>query len=326
MTWKCIVGLLIVLALSPGSAGAEMLFSFDGSVDFQQQLLSVTIHLQDNNAITAEVDMASAEHFGVKVVINHLRIRAFDISTELDCALEVMSGENEVEPFLCGTVRSRYSLINYKPVQELSGYFKIQGGRLYLESVQWGSFFCDGYIGLSLPRDVKLALKFDDARASDISVLMGCSGEEAELSGTIRGTLNISGFLDRAVVAGQLTAYDGFLGVFEYDVVRLNFEGLYPTVQVSDSSFTGADGLSFNLQGSVDLRESCDFQQGVSSLRMSPLVYERGDVSEWTIRRREEENSVRRSELKYRVRQHDTTGMSLEEDDGMLGVEGSIQF
>lgn len=318
--------MLVCLALSSTGAYAQRLSIVDGFLDLTQQALNITFHPQEESTVALKLIRSSDNAVDATVQIEHLTVGTFVVSTQIKSTLEFVRGEKGSEQFLRGKISSRYSLINYKPVHEISGYFRIQKGRLYLESFSWGSFTCNGYIGLSSSHEIDITVEFDEARASDIALFLGCSDEELDVSGVVTGKINISGFLDRAMLKGNLVARDGFIGESEYNIIRLNFEGLYPTLYISDSRFSDAEGLSFNIDGTFNFGEGCDVAKGMAGLKMSPLVYESDDFREWTIRRREEEGSRRLSEFKYRVEKEDKGGLSLQEGTGILGVEGSIKF
>ena len=307
-----------------GNVYAVAGMSFGGSVDLDGQALRINLTPEEGSSVDVAIQRRSDERSDFIANIRHLRIGLFAVTTELSGSFEAIRSGNDMR-VIRGALRSQYSLINYKPVDEVAGSFRIQDGRIYLQSLSWGSFLCEGYIGLVPPHEIAVTFSFDEAQASDLALFLGCAAGEGQLSGAITGAITISGFFDRTMVRGHIVARDGFIDKTEYGVFRASFEGLYPTVYFSDSSFIDANGLSFNVGGSLYLGDHCDITRGMSGLTMSPVIYDGAEMREWTIRRREE-SSTRSSALKYRIRKQDKGILSLEEDDGMLGVEGRIKF
>ena len=104
----------------------------------------------------------------------------------------------------------------------------------------------------------------------------------------------------------------------------INFEGIYPLMTLVDSTGAKPDGLTFNINGNVDLSDRENFIQQVRALSKEAIVQKEGDNLEWTLKRVKSEDESK-TELKYLKRQGNGTGIVSDEED-MVGVERSIQF
>ena len=266
------------------------------------------------------------DSFNLNVHLSHVKASGLDISSELESQINLIALENGTRPYLKGIVTSKYSLLNLKPVDEFRGHFEIKNDRLYLNGVAWGNIICDGFINLMTPYDTDLTFRLDDIRLSDIFVLLGCSLDEADVSGFVSGRLKASGFLDRLMLRGRFTVDDGHIQDLEYEAIWFNFEGLFPRIQLVDSRLTESSGMSFNLNGNLELTRQCNILSDIGSFKVTPLIDETSLEREWTIKRSQDDKSSRATELKYRLKKSNAIGIAPDEASDILGIENSIKF
>jgi len=325
MIRKLLLFVLVFGYLLAGTGEAKKLLSFNGSVDFPRQSVSLLLEFDQGGSIASEISPAVANNYKIKTKLTHLKTLSFDLSTELEGLLEKKLSTDGSIAQVHGTFESQYSLINYKPTYELSGQFEIKDGRLTFNNLSWGGLRLEGFIGLLAPYEVSLLIKLDDMMTKDILSLVGYQDEKSEITGLMSGTIKLSGFWDRLLVKGRLKATDGFIEDLQYDIFNLNFEGVYPIVYISDSDIIQTNGISFNLEGNFDVpKGQVSLMDGLLALEKTPMIGEHGSSREWTIKRKQEENERAVTEFKYRVQ--DPAEDKAGKDSDMLGVERSIKF
>ncbi|MFH1359989.1 MAG: hypothetical protein ABIJ41_03010 [Candidatus Omnitrophota bacterium] len=323
--WLACYGICLIFLMYPAVADAGILASFEGTIDFLEKKADVNLGFKGQGAAVIHFKFIAQNQYHLAAKIDHLALSHFDLSTEIESKIETVGQNHNGQRFIRGAIESRYTLINYKPVGEMNGSFEIKDQRLYLNSVSWQALHCDGYISLFAPYDLDIKVGLEDIRLTDFSLLLGCPDEDMKLSGFASGRIRLSGFLNRMIISGGLSSYEGIVGDLDYDNFLIRFNGLYPTLQLSDSSATQTDGLSFNLGGYVDLSKGCNLAQGMNTLTKAPVIGESQIQREWTIKRKHEEGRRGTTEFKYRLRLPDDSDVTNKEE-GLLGVEHSIEF
>ena len=296
----------MLLGAFPFSANAKGLCSFKGNVDFAENQFNIKFDCEDKATINAQLSSEAKDELYFKAKIEHLKLSFLDISTVLESVIKLVKEEKGPGRYYQGDVRSQYSLIDYKPVPELSGNYEIRNGRLFLRSLRWGGVQCQGYLGLLPPHDLDLTVQVEDIRSNDFFKLIGLPEEE----------LNISGYIE------------GVFADLEYDNIILNFEVVYPFILITDSVIAQTNGLIFQMEGAVSLiqKDAKTVQEELARLKMSPIVDESMERREWTIKRKSKEGSSSMTEFKYRMQKSGYLNRPFEEQPDILGIERSIQF
>jgi hypothetical protein len=98
-------------------------------------------------------------------------------------------------------------------------------------------------------------------------------------------------------------------------------------MKIARSTISRSDGVSFFIDGPLDLQDTKNFKKQLKALTLSPLVSDSGSEMEWTIRRLNPD-AVETTELKYRMRKGDAlgTGTSVGDEIDMLGIEKKRKF
>jgi len=304
-------------------AKSEVLASFGGQIDLLGKKANLDLRSQDGRSLTARLEKIGDGKFQFDASLEHITTPIFDISSVFRSTIE-RAEDKETGEYLRGTIESKYSLINYKPASELSGLFEIRKERIYLKNLSWNGFVLDGFAGLVPPYEVNMTLRLSEISLEDLSLLAGCKESNSKLNGTVSGRIQFSGFPERMMLSGKLTAFDGAIDQLLYDDILINFEGLYPMVKISDSSVSETSGLSFNIEGDLDLRYQCNLMMGLAALKMSPIINENVLHREWTIKRsKDSERSA--TEFKYRLQKDNESGAS-QKDSDMFSIEHNIAF
>ena len=325
-----VVGCVLTLLFVP-CAFANVVVIFHGQVDLAQKQFDVTLdfpHLPES--LPSENKQSSVAISGVKVSdtdyrfsldIDHLRTPIWDLLSKIESSIAIdpqVAGKGI--PAVRGEIWSQNSLIDYKPIRELTGRFEVRDGQLLLRSLSFGNLSSQGSVGLVYPYKMDLKVLLHEVAMEDfLNFWMGSN--EYKSFGTVSGEIAVSGTLDRIGLKGSLESHDGYVEKLEYNSIYLNAQGVYPQLSIGQSTISKADGLSFAFSGPVDLSDQENFTKQIGALVLSPLVSDSASEREWTIKRLNQPNSGA-TEIKYLLRKEDKS----EGASGMLGVQQTMSF
>ncbi len=287
------------------------------------------MHPEEGRSLSLTFVAQAEGQFSLVTKLDHILTPWFELSTVLESRVSRRQGKNEGQrPLLQGTLWSKYSLIDYKPIDEISGQFEVRDGRLHLQALRWGENIVKGYIGLSAPYECQLVIVFSEVPAAELAELLGLDVRDIKITGFFDGVINLSGFLDQPLIQGRVESVEGVMDELEYDSMVLNFEGLFPYITFKDAVISQTNGLVFDLKGQFDLTKAGPetIEQEIAKLEFSPLVAESMEHREWTIKRNKEEGTSSLTEFKYRLKKKTESNAPYESDADMLGVERSIKF
>lgn len=336
-----LLGVLTLCAVESSSAGT--LFSFQGEIDFSQKRFVCALNFPSGvsesavspppRSVVFNAQKISDKDYRFSLDIEHLRTPFFDLLSQIESSVELLAPQTPGKdgsvaavrpPALRGEIRSRYSLIDYKPIRELSGQFDVTDGRFFLRALSFGNLLCEGSVDLVSPHKVDLTMSLNHVGMEDfLSFWMG--GRKYDASGTVSGRISVLGTLERPVLKGALESRGGTIGTFVYDSIYLNAQGVYPELEVVNSTVSPRDGMSFVLDGPVDLSDGENFQKQITALTFSPLTSESPLGREWTIKRLKEKGSSS-TQIKYLLRDGDRLPSSSSGPSGMVGFERTVEF
>ncbi len=323
--------LIVLVTFMPKLSFAGKVFFFEGQIDLSNNEFHIVLDLDEKSSVTAKVTRISETNYRFSLDIDHLKTPFFDLLSKIESSIDLVKNENGTgNPFdittLQGNIWSQYSLVNYKPINELSGRFEIKDKRLYVMALSVGNLTCEGYLGLIAPYNLDVAFNLLGVDMSDFLNFWG-SGKKYESSGNIFGEIKASGSLDHLELKGSLESRDGFVQKLDYNTIVLNIEGVYPFMEIAHSTVSKSDGVSFSLDGPFDLSDKKNFKKQIKALTLSPLVSDSGSELEWIIKRLNPENSGT-TEFKYHLKKGNALGIGPSSGDeiDMLGIERSRKF
>jgi hypothetical protein len=325
------VFLAVFLVLMPRFSFAEKGFSFEGQADFTNNTFNIVLDFGEDRSVTARAERSSEKDYSLSLDIDHLQTPVFDLLSEIRSSVEVVdSGKGEQaglgESTFRGNIWSQYSLVDYKPINELSGRFEVKGGKIYLMALSVGNLRCEGYVNLVSPYDLNMAVYLSGIAMNDFLNFWGAA-KEYESSGDVFGVIKASGTLGHLQLKGSLESHDGFVQKLHYDAIVLNAEGIYPHIYVAQSTVSQSDGVSFALNGPINLSDKANFKKQIKALTFAPLVDYSESGSEWTIKRLDPKGSET-TEFKYQFKKGDALGVgpSSGNEIDMLGIERTNKF
>jgi len=319
---RIVCGLLFVICSKPAFALETCPFS--GQIDFLHQKINLVLGENDQGSMALELMVMLNHNYQLQLNLEHLKTSLFEISTKLEGSLGLVESTDKKEYLLQGQITSRYSLFNRKPIGEFAGIFQIKNHTLYLPTASVGGVNVNGFIELIFPYKMNFAFQFNEMPMADF-LSIWVDNPDLRAQGEVSGTIQVAGALNQLMLKGSFAAYNGTVEELAYDSIVLSAEGPYPVVKLVKATITQSDGMSFNLEGHLDLSDRQNFQKQIEALTKSPLVKEGNSQWEWTIKRKGKED-ISISELKYFLQKKDSQQNPLKESSDVMGVEQNIKF
>jgi hypothetical protein len=311
--------------LCPKLSEASILFPFKGEVDPMKKELLVEINSGGENPFVVQSTQVSEDLYNILINIDHLKTKFFDISTVLESSVELIRAKDNTIRSLSGNILSKYTLLNYKPMRELSGQFEIREQKIYINFLTLGNIFCKGFVRLFPPFEIELLIRLSGIDINDFLAFF-VDRKKIVAHGYVDGDINISGRLRKMKLKGRLTSNDGAVNQLEYNRFILNAEGVYPKINISGSNVTQMDGFIFNLNGRINLSDKENLGKQIKAITREPLVSQDGQTLEWTLKRVSSDDKTGTTELKYLRRKKSTFDQMLEGGSGMFGIERKVEF
>jgi len=122
--------LVALIALIPKFSFAKEIFSFEGQIDFLKNEFNVVLKIDEKNSVAATAKRISETDYQFVVDVKHLKTPFFDLLSKIESSVKITdnkgpSGKMFSNTSLKGEIWSQFLLIDYKPVQELSGGFEV---------------------------------------------------------------------------------------------------------------------------------------------------------------------------------------------------------
>ncbi len=327
-----ILGWTICLLAKPSLA--ETRVDFNGQIDFSRQELTLALNLSPSTsalsadkeatprAISAKINKVNDTQYHMSLKLDHFKSLSHDLSTQLDTSLDVKKIPDGVDQFIYGKLSTQYTLIDFKPIRDLSGEFQIKDKKIFLNFVTIGNVTCEGTIDLTSPLKLDLSFHLNDIEMHDFLDFWAADNDYSS-SGKVSGTIKASGTPDKILLKGNLQSFNGFVEHLEYDSFLLNAEGYFPKLDLAKTTVTETSGVVFTLDGPIDLSDHENFKKQIKALTVSPVVNDSNQERSWTIKRSQEEKAT--SEIRYLMRK-DGLNPSTSQPSDMMGVEHTVAF
>lgn len=279
--------------------------------------------------------------FNFHLTLNHIRLQQFDVTTTLHITGIVEDQVNEREPKLLGKLSTNGSVINWKPIpEEATIAFELTKDSLIIQSAKiLGGFDLSGVIGHTSHTNVDLVLEtfqYPLAQMHDILSFKGGS----PLGTFLDAKLQFKGSAQQPTIDGQVTIQNPEGKDKRFKNIQLNFSGVYPEINLSESRMVAANGSVMRFSNRrmpvQELFKVDTYERMIRQTEQTSVAW--GD---WTLARREDEDSVwveknlaNDMTLKYQHYEHDETKLhsnSLENENELsfeyfLSKKGSISM
>ncbi|MBF0533122.1 MAG: hypothetical protein HQL23_08535 [Candidatus Omnitrophica bacterium] len=317
-----VCGVILLCCAAPAQAGE--LFRFTGHMDFDRGVLGVEFLSQaDNRLLALTVNREPQRGYTFQITAAHLRLAQKDLSTEITGSLRFVREKTGPWDVVLGRAVSRYTLWDYAPYGELSMLFEWRDQRLWVRDFSVGHITAKGYVETRTPFNLDMALGFNGVDLSDF-LSFWTNSQSVFADGLVQGEIRGQGTPEHLALKGRLESRDGVIKNLKYDRIELNIAGVYPRMNISDSTISQTDGWSFTVAGPFDLADREHFQKQIEALTISPLVSSNDSKTEWTLKR----SDIKKSgtlELKYLMNKN-SGRIEGAEDTAIIGVERKLEF
>ena len=320
---------LFVLGLCfffPVDSFSKDIFSFDGRVNVEKEQMEFQLDFSGGGSIAVKSEMQDDRKLSLQLDVEHLKAFQSDLSSEFKGLIEFSRKEKKSIDAVFGKLWSQYTLLNYRPIRELSGQFELKNKKLYLRSFSVGNVAFNGYVDLVSPYNLDLVFNLAMIEMNDF-LDFWMKDRKYDSGGLVSGTIGVAGNLSKLFLKGRLESHDGFIKKIAFNSLYLNLNGFYPRLEVVNSTISEKDGLSFAFSGPIDLSDKKNFKKQIKALTFLLDVKGTDSEAEWTIKKyNKEKGSFDTTELKYFLQKNPVSGLLSNEDAGVLGVERRISF
>jgi hypothetical protein len=355
----------VIFLFFPQMVFAEILFVFEGRANFAKDQLYLDLDFppqansfqQDRtlppedeasagkpkvlrskrpSPLSLSIGRISEKDYRLSLDMEHLKTPLCDLLGKIESSIEVIreggraqrlpgvSFSGREQTILRGKIWSQNSLVNYKPIRELFSHFEVKGDQLFLHSLSFGNIVCQGRVELDFPYHLDWKAALYEVDMEDF-LNFWVRDNEYESSGTVSGEISVSGTLGSPVLKGSLESHNGFIESLAYNTIYLNAEGIYPKMQITHSTISKTDGVSFSFEGPFDLSGQGSLKKQILALTFAPLVSDSLSERAWTIKRFRQKGAGA-TEVKYLLRKGDHLGVSPAKESDMLGIERIMKF
>ncbi|MFA5261675.1 MAG: hypothetical protein WC450_10645 [Candidatus Omnitrophota bacterium] len=322
-----IISLLLILCVfilgKTGIAAGDLVL-MQGELDFIQKTLTVRLTPGTEHNAVFQIRPVSETSIQIFTELDNWPTRFFSISTVMEASLDLIP-DGEAAPGYSGRLRSRYMLLNNKPVEDITARFVLKNQAVSVERVSLGNCVVTGVWEWDPPHRFHVTVEFADIPLYDI-VSLFMSVPEGEVEGESSGKIRLSGNYPDVMLQAELVLTNGYIGDLEYRQLRLKGEGPFPKFRITDSFVSQTDGFTFKISGMLNLGRLDNFSQQLRSLQRKPVVKSTDAETEWTLKRIEADDKSGTTELKYLYRRKENINTMSDEDVDLIGIEQKLKF
>jgi hypothetical protein len=309
------------MATTCNAAGTEGMYPFKGRLDTVNGTFELSLRAQQGE-FNLKVDRQEDSSYTAVLGVNDIHTPIFDMTTQLQGVVHVQKFDDRPEK-ISGRFWSEDTFIDGRPHPELSGGFSLEEDLVRIGDVVWGGFTAAGNFELDFPYPVDTRLAFEGI---DIGYALDwLSGERKKFtgSGEVSGEISVSGIPGKLVVRANIISEHGHIQQLPYDLLSLRLQGIYPLVDLTNSTVTKTNGFSFDLGGTVDLSDKTNMAAQIKAIKKIPLIKDNVLQSEWVLKRAGEKDG--KTETSFFLKKDKQQG-GIQEDSSLLGVQKKIGF
>ncbi|MFT5169825.1 MAG: ribosomal protein L24 [Lysobacterales bacterium] len=316
---KAIFLIIAMLTVMASPCAAAITYPFEGTYNFQSKEFELNVDVGEKGKVAVSYKKESDTAYVVRADIQRIKTSKFKVSSQLK--VDLTNGLDVAgQPYTRGIVSSQYTLINYKPVRELTGGFVLNNGEARFNGLRFGQIECNGAVGTKAPYDVSLAFDIKSMPMGNF-IDMWMSNRKYDAEGLVSGMIKASGDVNHLFLKGDLRGSEGRIKTLDFSTVDLDIEGIYPHMQIANSRMKKTDGITFDFEGPINLSDKANFKKQLKKLVLSPVIHTSNSQHEWTIKE-VKDSTAGTTSLKYLLRKE----LDSQESEGMLGIEKSVDF
>jgi hypothetical protein len=303
---------------------AEHVYPFQGNLNLAEKNFVFSVKMDQEAALNLKVDNKDGDVYRAVLDVQHLPTPFFEMTTDIQSVVNVHRQNDQVTG-ISGSFWSQYSLVDHKTVPEMSGRFDLKDGTLRVDDLIVGDFNAEGSADIISPYNLEAMVAFDGIDLGYFLDWLSGGKKKFVGSGELSGKIVLGGTPERLSLKSTITSDGGYVETLPYDRMVLQLQGIYPLVELTNSTITRTNGFSFDLDGTVDLSDKENMASQIASIKTIPLVKESSLQSEWVLKRVQDING-NDSETKYFMKKDKGVGASDGDDYGIFGVERKIGF
>lgn len=322
MKAKCFILIAAFLICGVVAASAETICIFKGSIYCQRKSLELNVSFPDGGSLFFAASEENPQAVNFTLVPEDLTLLLLKITTEITGTARVIERADSTSVIHGVIEPSKEALSSGVLLNSVRGSFEIDNDKIFLRQCALRGLEVQGHFQFVPPYDVDLTLALNNVLLADVFVWLGQKKIYAQ--GDISGKIFLLGFLDRLGIKGNLRSA-GQVDKFMYDEISARFEGVYPIVKLLETAVTARDGMSFNIEGPLDLsKDFKDFSGQLAKMTVLPLIHETDVDRKWTLRRSDDGRTQGETEFRYRLRkEREISGV---EEQGTVTIQRSIKF
>ncbi len=323
MRKSCFIYIFFLVGAVSRLALADSTPLFEGEVDLQKKFFRINILSEEKGGCEVK---GKFDEKDIQFSLNasHFKTPFLEISTQIFGSLTPRVNKNKQIDGYQGKLWSQYSLVDFKPIDELTGEFIVTKDKIDFKKVNFGKLSLTGSLLRKYPYKASFIIGLDSVSLEKF-LKFWVPRKKYDAQGEVSGTIKISNNQKKISLQGKLKSFNGHINSFQFDSFYLNARGTYPVLKIEDSTVSKEDGLIFSLAGDFDLKSPKGFKNQIKKLKLSPIINESDTEKSWTIKRLRSEDSST-TEIKYMLRKSGGSGSNSSLDDGMLGVEKTMEF
>lgn len=325
MNRNCLfIHLLFFFCLMPIAAEAKCIFK--GDLDFMQNNFALELNFKEKEKLAVELNFLPDDKFILKSKLDHIQLLNSYLTTELISEGSVIKNNKGQVEGLNGEIKTNYSLLNFKPISEISGYFELTKSYINIFSLLWGNLRVSGKINFDNQPRLDLSVDVIDMDINELAELLGADLGNLSVSGLVNGKVKIDGLISSPQIKGQLRVANGNIDTLEYNEIVINIEGMYPLLKFIDSNIFEREGYVYALTGSFNVEELDNINSSSHKIKLTPLSNDDFSWQEWKLRRQKSYSQDGALELEYKLKEDQPFKMRLRDDEEILSLEHSVKF
>ena len=305
-------------------ASAEEVYPFSGHLDFVNKSFALSFGQQEGK-LNFQIDRREDLSYGMVLNVENIHTPFFEMTTHILGVVQVE--KNDIQPKkISGRIWSESTKINGIRADELTGNFELASGVLRVGQLSCGGFLASGFATVDSPHQLDVHVGFEDV---DIDYFLDwLVGQQRKIqgNGTVSGQVALSGTPEKLLLKANVVSQNGDIEKVAYDLLSLQLQGVYPLVELTNSTMTKTNGFSFDLDGTVDLSDKLNMASQIKAIKKIPLIKENALQSEWVLKRVQDSQGEGKAETKFFLKKDKKTGFSGQDDSSLLGVEKKIGF
>ena len=299
----------------------------DASFDFLNKIFQLQLDFDKQESLNVKFKFLSNDTFKLNAELDHIKILNYDLSTELVGNGKIARDSQGSPTHIEGKVQAKYSLLNYKPLKEMKGSFKLDNSGIDILDFVWGDIEIDGTVKFASPQEMDLDVVITDMDVNELATFLGFYQKDLIMTGLVDGEINIKGKAPSFYIKGRIRAQDGNFDELNFEKAIINFAGIYPLMHIVDSGIVEKNGFAYVIDGSIDLEAINDFESESHN-----LIFYQGDSDSfggqtWVVERKKNYMEDREElELKLSPSPSQPLKFRFKGDEEILGLEHTLKF